>query len=247
MTNTISIDVDSDGIALLTIDLPDASMNVINADVQADMNTHMDAIEKDDAIKGVVITSGKASGFVAGADLKGMSATFAKAMSSGNPADLYAEVMSLSATLRRLETIGKPVAAAINGLALGGGLEITLACHYRVCADNPKIQLGLPEVMVGLLPGAGGTQRLPRLMGAQNALQFITTGKNMKPQEALGLGVVNELAPVDEVVAKAKAWVKDNPSHVEQPWDKKGFKTPGGAHSSTAISGSFLLNASSAC
>ncbi|MEM1020914.1 MAG: 3-hydroxyacyl-CoA dehydrogenase NAD-binding domain-containing protein [Pseudomonadota bacterium] len=229
MTTAVTMDVDQDGIALLTIDVPGQSMNVITPEVQSDLAAHLDAIESDEAIKGVVVTSGKASGFMAGADLKAMAGTFEAAKAAGLDA-LYETVMSLSALLRRMETIGKPVATAINGLALGGGLEICLATHYRVCADHPKIQLGLPEVMVGLLPGAGGTQRLPRMMGAQNALQFITTGKSMKPQEALGLGVVNELAPVDEVVAKAKAWVLANPTHVEQPWDKKGFKVPGGGN-----------------
>ena len=121
------------------------------------------------------------------------------------------------------------MAAAVGGLALGGGLEFILACHYRVVADNPKITLGLPEVLVGLFPGAGGTQRLPRLMGVQPALMYLLQGKNMSPQEALGFGVVQELAPAGEIVARAKAWVKANPDKGVQPWDDKKFKFPGGA------------------
>lgn len=228
MTTAVHIDVDGDGIALLTIDVPGASMNVVTPQVTSDLRAHVATIAADDAIKGAVITSGKASGFVAGADLKAMAGQFGPAMQKG-PQALYDVVSELTVLFRALETCGKPVAAAINGLALGGGLEICLACHYRVVGDSPKVKLGLPEVLVGLLPGAGGTQRLPRLMGAQNALQFLTTGKNMAPQEALAMGVVDEVAPLDEVVAKAKAWVAANPQHPGQPWDQKKFKVPGGA------------------
>jgi 3-hydroxyacyl-CoA dehydrogenase/enoyl-CoA hydratase/3-hydroxybutyryl-CoA epimerase len=231
MTETIKYDLDADGIALLTLDVPGQTMNVINAGLTRDLATLIEKIATDDAVKGAVITSGKASGFMAGADLKGMGGGFSGGGDTGESknAKIFKNVFALNALFRRIETCGKPVAAAINGLALGGGLEITLACHYRVCADNPKIQLGLPEVLVGLLPGAGGTQRLPRLMGVQPALMYLTQGKNMSPQEAQGFGVVHELAPVDEVVAKAKAWVKANPTKVTQPWDDKGFKFPGGA------------------
>ncbi|MEM6682496.1 MAG: 3-hydroxyacyl-CoA dehydrogenase NAD-binding domain-containing protein [Pseudomonadota bacterium] len=228
MSTAVHMDVDADGIALLTIDVPGASMNVITPDVTADLAAHVKSITEDDAIKGAVITSGKSSAFVAGADLKAMAGQFGPAALKG-PQALYDVVSELTWLFRSLETCGKPVAAAINGLALGGGLEICLACHYRVVGDSDKIKLGLPEVLVGLLPGAGGTQRLPRLMGAQNALQYLTTGKNMKPQEALAMGVVNEVAPMDEVVGKAKAWVKANPNHPGQPWDEKKFKVPGGA------------------
>jgi len=228
MTTAVHMDIDGDGIALLTIDVPGASMNVITPEVTSDLREHVKAITEDDAIKGAVITSGKSSGFVAGADLKAMAGQFGPAIAKG-PEALYDVVSELTRLFRSLETCGKPVAAAINGLALGGGLELCLACHYRVVGDSDKIKLGLPEVLVGLLPGAGGTQRLPRLMGAQNALQFLTTGKNMKPQEALAMGVVNDVAPMDEIVAKAKAWVKDNPNHPGQPWDDKKFKVPGGA------------------
>lgn len=235
---SFSIDIDDDGIALMTIDLPGQSMNVWNADLMADFPKFIDEFISNDDIKGLVITSGKASGFLAGADLNMLGASKASTM-----AEAFEGAWALNATLRKMETGGnsnkdmakgtahaKPVACAINGLALGGGLELALACHYRVCADHPKIQLGLPESQVGLLPGGGGTQRLPRLIGLQGAGMMIMSGKPSNPQAALAQGVVHELAPADQVVAKAKAWVKANPK-AAAPWDKKGFKFPGGAGS----------------
>ncbi|WP_448579134.1 3-hydroxyacyl-CoA dehydrogenase NAD-binding domain-containing protein [Thermaurantiacus sp.] len=245
MTDTSIIqDLDSDGILTLTIDCPGLSMNVINEGLTRDLSAAIERIRTDAAVKGAVITSGKPSGFVAGADLKGMNFSgggTGEGPKKSKAAAIYEASFGLNAMLRALETCGKPVAAAVNGLALGGGLEIVLACHHRVVADDPKIQLGLPEVLVGLLPGAGGTQRLPRLMGAQNALMYILQGKNMSPQEALGFGVVQELAPRDEVVARAKAWVKANPGAHTQPWDRKDFKFPGGAgHMNPAYAQTFM-------
>ena len=234
---TLHDSLDADGILTLTIDLPGQSMNVINADFTTDLAAAIARIKSDEAVKGVVITSGKASGFMAGADLKGMGGLVGGGRAEASEgsreaakprmAALFEQVYQLNKLFRDLETCGKPVAAAINGLALGGGLELALACHYRICVDNPKVQLGLPEVLVGLFPGAGGTQRLPRLMGVQPALMYLTQGKSMSPQEALGFKVVNELAPADQVVARAKVWAKANPKAVA-PWDEKGFKFPGG-------------------
>lgn len=226
-------ELDSDGILLLTIDCPGLSMNVINEDLQRDLVAAVERIRTDDAVKGAVLTSGKASGFVAGADLKGMNFGSSVEPDPNKSAiqQTYESVSFLNNLLRELETCGKPVAAAVNGLALGGGLEIVLACHYRVVADNPRLVLGLPEVLVGLFPGAGGTQRLPRLIGVQAALTYILQGKNMSPQEALQLGAVHAVVPADELVAHAKAWVKANPDGGVQPWDKKGFRFPGGVGS----------------
>jgi 3-hydroxyacyl-CoA dehydrogenase/enoyl-CoA hydratase/3-hydroxybutyryl-CoA epimerase len=229
----IRSELDADGILLLTIDVPGLNMNVITPEVTRDLAAAIERLRSDPEVKGAVLTSGKASGFMAGADLKGMGALFggaAPATDDGKSklAKLFDAVFGLNKLLRDLETCGKPVAAAVNGLALGGGLEFILACHHRVIADNPKITLGLPEVMVGLFPGAGGTQRLPRLMGVQPALMYLLQGKNMSPAEAKGFGVVQEVAPADEVVARAKAWVKANPGGGVQPWDAKGFKFPGG-------------------
>ncbi len=232
MTDTaIRQDLDADGILTLTIDVPGMTMNVITAEVTRDLGAAVERLKTDAAVKGAVLTSGKPSGFMAGADLKGMGGMIGGgALPEGKSkmATLFDNVFTLNRLLRDLETCGKPVAVAVNGLALGGGLEFVLACHYRVVADNPKITLGLPEVLVGLFPGAGGTQRLPRLMGVQPALMYLLQGKNMSPQEALGFGVVQAVVPADQVVETAKAWVRANPTKATQPWDEKSFKFPGG-------------------
>ncbi len=232
---TITVDTDSDGIALVTIDLPGVSMNVWNEALMRDFSAFVDDFAANDEIKGAVITSGKASGFLAGADLRMLGGVKASSIT-----EAFESAFGLNAMLRKLETSGhpakalqngqahaKPVAAAVNGLALGGGLELVLACHHRVIADNPKIQLGVPEVQVGLLPGGGGTQRIPRLAGLQNAAMMATQGKPIDPNTAKSYGIIQEIVPAEEVVAKAKEWVKANPK-VTQPWDKKGFKYPGG-------------------
>jgi 3-hydroxyacyl-CoA dehydrogenase / enoyl-CoA hydratase / 3-hydroxybutyryl-CoA epimerase len=228
-TETIKVDIDADGIALLTIDVPNQTMNVITPQFTMDLAALIEKIATDDAIKGAVITSGKSTGFVAGADLKGMGSSMSGGADTGKSpaAKMFERQSSLNLIFRRLETCGKPFASAINGLALGGGLEICLATHYRVATDNPRVVFGLPEVLVGLLPGAGGTQRLPRLMGVMPAMPYLLQGKNMSPAEAKGFGVVHDIAPADQLVEKCKAWVKANPKAV-QPWDVKGFKFPNG-------------------
>ncbi|HEY2068973.1 MAG TPA: 3-hydroxyacyl-CoA dehydrogenase NAD-binding domain-containing protein [Rhizomicrobium sp.] len=224
-------DQDADGIVTLTWDVPGRTMNVLTTSAIAELAQAAEAIAADAAVKGLVITSGKANGFCAGAALDEMEqgTTFASKPASPEEAVAarYQGVMKFHQALRKLETCGKPVAAAINGLALGGGLEVTLACHYRVVADNPKIQLGLPESKVGLLPGGGGTQRLPRLVGAQAALPLLLQGTSVDPQKALGMKLVNAVAPLADIVSNAKAWVKANPK-ASQPWDNKDFKIPGG-------------------
>lgn len=226
--------IDGDGIALLTFDAPGRSMNTLTASASADLAAFAARLKSDPAILGAVITSGKASGFCAGADLAEMVAgtlTGPNAMALSDEAKtraLFEVVYGLNQSFRALETCGKPIAAAINGLALGGGFEICLACHYRVAAeDAPKLQLGLPEAKVGLIPGAGGTQRLPRLMGIMAALPMLLQGKSMSAAEAKASGLVHELAPGAELVARAKAWVKASPKAMA-PWDVKGFKAPGG-------------------
>ncbi len=221
---TIEFAVDSDGVALLTIDVKERSMNVMTPEFLADLSVAVDKLVADDNIKGAVITSGKDS-FMAGADLIGLVETFEQRTDA---AEVYEFCRGLQQTLRRLETCGKPVAAAINGTALGGGLEICLACHYRVAANNPKSVLGLPEVQVGLLPGGGGTQRLPRLIGQEAALQLITQGTHVKPADALEAGFVDQMVAAGTEVSVAKEWVLQSGDAVA-PWDKKGFKVPGGA------------------
>ncbi|MFQ5533733.1 MAG: 3-hydroxyacyl-CoA dehydrogenase NAD-binding domain-containing protein [Sphingomonadales bacterium] len=227
----IKYEVDSDGIATLTIDMPDRSMNVFNEELIGQFEELVEKILADDAVKGAIITSGKAA-FLAGADLSMLEGL--SKVASTEPAEVVMrEVGRMNRFLRRMETGGKPFAAAVNGLAMGGGLELALGCHYRVVADNPKIQLALPEVKVGMVPGAGGTQRLSRLMGIQAALQYLLEGKSMTPQQAQSFGVFHKIAPAGELVANAKAWLLEKGDAV-QPWDKKGFKIPGGKVQSPA-------------
>lgn len=218
------IDVDADGIALITFDVPGRSMNTLTSGVMKEIPEWVERIKTDDTIKGAVLTSGKASGFCAGADLGDMAGGM---LAGGSLQDAYDAGWKLNGALRALETCGKPVAAAINGLALGGGLELTLACHYRVVADDSKIQLGLPEIKVGLFPGGGGTQRLTRLIGVQAAMTAMSAGSSWRPNDAKGAGVVHEVVARGSEVEAAKAWIKGGGKAV-QPWDDKGFKQPGG-------------------
>ncbi|MDP3803837.1 3-hydroxyacyl-CoA dehydrogenase NAD-binding domain-containing protein [Brevundimonas sp.] len=218
------IDVDADGIALITFDVPGRSMNTLTSGVMKEIPEWVERVKTDDAIKGAVLTSGKASGFCAGADLGDMAGGM---LAGGSLQDAYDAGWKLNGALRALETCGKPVAAAINGLALGGGLELTLACHYRVVADDSKIQLGLPEIKVGLFPGGGGTQRLTRLIGVQAAMTAMSAGSSWRPNDAKGAGVVHEVVAKGGEVEAAKAWIKGGGKAV-QPWDDKGFKQPGG-------------------
>lgn len=221
---TIDLNIDADGIAVLTIDVKDKPMNVITPDFLNEIAESAARISSDENIKGAVITSGKDS-FMAGADLKELVDVFEQGR---DITEIYAWCRKLQQAYRKLETCGKPVAAAINGTALGGGLELCLACHYRVAADNPKSVLGQPEVQIGLLPGAGGTQRLPRLIGIEPALRLLTEGKHVKPAKALELGFVDEVVAPGTEVAAAKEWILEK-GDAQQPWDKKGFKFPGGA------------------
>lgn len=225
MTHTIRFEVSDDGIALLSIDVPDRPMNVLTPELQAELAELVERVATTDSIRGAILTSGKPGAFVAGADLKDFVSAYDRGITATQAAAISRE---MSGALRRMETCGKPFAAAINGLALGGGLELCLACHYRVLASDPKAVVGLPEVNVGLLPGAGGTQRLPRLIGIPAAMPLLMQGKSVKPAEALKLGIVHELADTDQAVERAYAWLRGTPS-AEQPWDRKGYRIPGGA------------------
>ena len=222
--NTLDIKTDDDGIAVITIDLENRSMNVVSPAFIADFDQAIDQITGDDRIKGAVVTSGKSS-FIAGADLIQIVDEIDPA---ADPKVAFAKWSSLQQLYRKLETCGKPVVAAINGTALGGGLELCLACHYRVAANNPKAKLGQPEVLVGLLPGAGGTQRLPRMIGLEAALPLLVQGTHLSPEKAAELGIVDQLVDAGQEVDVAKQWILDGGEAV-QPWDKKGFKVPGGA------------------
>ena len=218
------IDVDADGIALITFDVPGRSMNTLTSTVMAEIPQLVERIRTDDAIKGAVLTSGKASGFCAGADLGDIAGGM---IGGASLQDAYDAGWKMNGALRALETCGKPVAAAINGLALGGGLELTLACHYRVVENDNRIQLGLPEIKVGLFPGGGGTQRLTRLIGVQPAMMAMTEGKSFRPNDAKGAGIVHEIVEKGQSVEAARTWIRNGGKAV-QPWDDKSFKLPGG-------------------
>ncbi|XBQ15402.1 MAG: 3-hydroxyacyl-CoA dehydrogenase NAD-binding domain-containing protein [Oceanicaulis sp.] len=231
MTYThFKFDVDGDGIALITFDSPNVSMNVLSNAVMGEIDDIVNKIASDGAIKGAVITSGKKA-FCAGADLSELGGGMAELSGLSEEeakAKLFETAYRLNQTLRNLETCGKPIAAAINGLALGGGFEVTLACHYRVMASDTGAKLGLPESLVGVLPGGGGTQRLPRLIGVMNAAPIMLQGKQFDADSAKAQGVVHEVAPASEIVAKAKELVKADPMGGKQPWDQDKFKIPGG-------------------
>ncbi|MDB5625009.1 MAG: 3-hydroxyacyl-CoA dehydrogenase, NAD-binding, partial [Tardiphaga sp.] len=228
-----NVATDSDGIALVTWDIPGRSMNVLDTKTIEELGAIVAATSADAAIKGVVITSGK-DAFSAGADLSmldGMNKTFlATKKSQGDEAAqqmLFDESRKLSLTLRKIETSGKPWVAAINGLALGGAFEVTLACHYRIASDNPKTRLGVPEIKVGLFPGGGGTQRLPRLLQPQDAMQMLLKGDSIDLKKAKAMGLVGAVVPAADLIPAAKEWIKAGGKAVA-PWDEKGFKLPGG-------------------
>jgi 3-hydroxyacyl-CoA dehydrogenase/enoyl-CoA hydratase/3-hydroxybutyryl-CoA epimerase len=230
-TETIRWDKDADGIVTLTLDDPNQRANTMNDDFRSSWTNTVERIvaEKDD-IAGVIITSGKDT-FFAGGDLRQLIQ-----VSDENAADFAAGVEKLKAEMRTLETLGKPVVAVLNGAALGGGLEIALICHRRIAVDNPKSQFGLPEVTLGLLPGAGGVVRITRLLGiADGLMKVLLQGTRHKPADALALGLVDELvADTDEGLAKAREWIKANPES-QNRWDVKGYKIPGGTPASPSL------------
>lgn len=216
--------VGADQILTLTIDMPGQSANTMNAAFREALGETVNKVQGDlDNIRGIIVTSAKKT-FFAGGDLKEIHKV------TRDDAQAFEDMVnSMKAQMRALETCGKPVVAAINGTALGGGLEIALACHHRVVLNNDSIQLGLPEVTLGLLPGGGGTQRLPRMIGLEAAFPLLMEGKKLSPKAALKAGMIDELADsADDMIAKARAFIDANPK-CQQPWDKKGFKLPGGA------------------
>ncbi len=227
---------DADGVATITWDTVGKSMNVMNQQGFEDLDALIDQALADDAIKGVIITSGKDGSFAGGMDLNIIAKM--KEAAGDNPAKgLMDGLMACHAILRKIERAGmdpktnkggKPIAAALPGTALGIGYEIPLACHRIFAADNPKAKIGLPEIMVGIFPGMGGTTRLVRKMGAMAASPFLLEGKLSDPVKAKMAGLVDEVVPADELLAKAKEWILSEPSIVK-PWDEKGYKMPGGA------------------
>ncbi|WP_027060979.1 3-hydroxyacyl-CoA dehydrogenase NAD-binding domain-containing protein [Mesorhizobium loti] len=227
-----TLDTDADGIALVTWNMPDRSMNVFTEEVMNELDKIIDQVVADAGIKGAVITSGKDS-FSGGADLtmlQKMLTVFAteKAKDPEKAAKLlFDNAGRMGGLWRKLETSGKPWVSAINGTCMGGAFELSLACHGRVAADSDKVKMALPEVKVGIFPGAGGTQRVPRLTDQQQALQMLTSGQNLSPQKAKAMGLIHEIAEPAKLIETAKAMIKNGLKAV-QPWDEKGFKLPGG-------------------
>ncbi|MER8628805.1 3-hydroxyacyl-CoA dehydrogenase NAD-binding domain-containing protein [Mesorhizobium opportunistum] len=227
-----TLDIDADGIALVTWNSPDRSMNVFTEEVMRELNAIVDHVAGDAAIKGAVITSGKDT-FSGGADitlLQKMLATFAT--DKGKDAEkatkaLFENAGYMTGLFRKLETSGKPWVSAINGTCMGGAFELSLACHGRVAADSDKVRMALPEVKIGIFPGAGGTQRVPRLTDQQQALQMLTSGQTLSPQKAKSMGLIHEIAEPARLVETAKAMIRNGLKPVA-PWDEKGFKLPGG-------------------
>ncbi|KQP75028.1 3-hydroxyacyl-CoA dehydrogenase [Methylobacterium sp. Leaf113] len=227
------LETDADGIALATWDMPGRSMNVFTDAVMDELGQIIDAVVADAAIKGCVIVSGK-DNFSGGADLtmlQGLGRAYeALKAERGEEAAMrhfFDESRKLTLVFRKLETCGKPFAAAVNGICLGGAFELALACHHRVLSDDPKTRVGLPEIKVGLFPGGGGTQRVARLMQTGDALQMLFKGEQIRPAMAKNMGLAQEVAPRDEIVARAKAWIAAGGSAVA-PWDQPKFKAPSG-------------------
>ncbi|MGA7535362.1 MAG: 3-hydroxyacyl-CoA dehydrogenase NAD-binding domain-containing protein [Pseudolabrys sp.] len=227
------LDVDADGIALITWDMAERSMNVINTGIIEELGTLVDKVAADAAIKGAIVTSGK-DAFCGGADLtmlEGMGAVFANLVRTKGEeaaaAFIFEESRKLSQLYRRLETSGKPWVCALNGTAMGGGFELALACHYRVATDNPKTRLGLPEIKIGLFPGAGGTQRVARMLAPADALQFLLKGDQLKVDRAKAMKLIDAVVPQADLIKTAKDWIKAG-GKAKAPWDTEGFRLPGG-------------------
>lgn len=223
---------DAEGIALVTWDMPDRSMNVLTEEVMDELEKIVDRVAGDGAIRGAVITSGKDS-FSGGADLKmlqrmlGLYAEEKMRNPQAAAEMLFRHAGRMTGLFRKLETSGKPWVSAINGTCMGGAFELSLACHGRVAAESGKVAMALPEVKVGIFPGAGGTQRVPRLAQTQDALQMLTSGQTLTPQKAKAMGLIHETAPPEQLVEAAKAMIRNGLKPVA-PWDEKGFKLPGG-------------------
>ncbi|MEU4389628.1 3-hydroxyacyl-CoA dehydrogenase NAD-binding domain-containing protein [Kribbella sp. NPDC023855] len=215
----------------LTMDDPGASANTMNDTYLGAMAATVERLEAEKAdLKGVVITSAKST-FFAGGNLQVLSQ-----IQPENAAEVFETVEEVKRQLRVLETLGVPVVAAINGSALGGGLEIALACHHRIVADDNRVELGVPEVTLGLLPGGGGVTRTVRMLGLQDALmKVLLQGQRMKPAHAKSVGIVDEVVPADELLAAAYRWIDSYDGDAKQPWDRDGYKIPGGTPSSPKL------------
>jgi len=221
-------ETDADGIATITWDMPGKTTNLINKSAMDDLDAIVERLATDGEIKGAILTSAK-SGFCGGADISMLTDLNLLVSQAGRNAEavkkLYFGVSRLSRVIRKIETCGKPVVAAMPGTAVGGGYEIALGCHHRIAAKIPGERFGLPEGKIGLLPGAGGTQRLARMIGAGEALQLMLKG--VTPKLALNAKLIDQVVPKGKLLSEARKWILANPAAVA-PWDKKGFRVPGG-------------------
>ncbi|WP_342655027.1 3-hydroxyacyl-CoA dehydrogenase NAD-binding domain-containing protein [Pseudomonas sp. F3-2] len=223
MTDAIAYEIGPDQIVTLTLDMPGQQANTMNAVYRQAMGETLERLQRDrDDILGVIIRSAKKT-FFAGGDLNELIQ-----VDTSRAAWFYQMTLDLKAQLRALETFGKPVVAAINGAALGGGWELCLACHQRIALNEKHVRLGLPEVTLGLLPGGGGTVRLVRMLGLEKALPLLMEGRNLSAAQALKIGLIDQIASdADDLIAKARDWIRANPAP-EKPWDRPGFQIPGG-------------------
>lgn len=227
--SAIQYQKDQDNIVTLTLDSTGQSANTMNAEFRSSLKEVAEKLKAEADLTGVIITSAKKT-FFAGGDLNELIQ-----VKPENATEFFQQIQDLKAQMRIIETLGKPVVAALNGTALGGGWEIALATHRRIALNDPKTKFGLPEVTLGLLPGGGGIVRMVRFLGLQNAFPFLMEGKQFDVKTAVSLGLVHDTADtMDEVLEKARAWIKSNPKS-QQPFDVKGYKIPGGDPRTPAV------------
>lgn len=223
-----------DGVATATFDMPGRTVNVISGSVQRDLDILVERIKADDAIKGVVLRSGKANGFCAGADLNALRLDMARWSDADTQDKLrqgVEEAGAFSQRIRAIETCGKPVAVVMTGATVGGGLELALGCHFRIAVDTPALQLALPEAGLGLMPGGGGTQRLIRLAGLAAAMPYLLDGAPIALADALAMGLVHKVSTPDQAEALARVWILET-GDAQPLWDSNAFRMPcGGPHS----------------
>lgn len=231
MSNQVHYTIDDKNIAIISFDVPNKSMNVLTEEGINQFEAHILSAISDKKIVGIIITSGKKD-FLGGVDLAMLGSLcdpYSRTPKEVRAEKGFALIMRVHKLLRNLETCDKPVACAITGTCMGGGFEIALACHYRVASDKETAQLGLPESKIGLLPGFGGTQRLPRLIGIQASAEALLQGKSYNPQKLQTMGVLHAVVPEKKLLDTAKKWILSaTPDDAKQPWDKKGFKIPEG-------------------
>ncbi|WP_372526524.1 3-hydroxyacyl-CoA dehydrogenase NAD-binding domain-containing protein [Piscinibacter sp.] len=233
---TLHYQLDADGVATITFDAAGSPVNTMSLAWQDDLSDVVATVVGDVArIKGIVLASAKST-FFAGADLKGL-----MRLTAADAPRMFTEIERIKRNFRTLETLGKPVVACLNGTALGGGWEVALAAHHRVAVDDGRAQFGLPEVTLGLIPGASGVTKMTRLLGLMGAQPYVLEGKTFGAREALELGLVHELvADASQLRERALAWIAEHPS-AQQPWDDKNYKMPGGTPANPKVAAALTV------